>query len=603
MVDHVGDLTGALLELRSWRAFDVDEAGRVLAGSDMSGTVQLVELAPDGRVTPLTALPGPCTGRYLPFERTVVVEHDDRGFENSCLSLLRLDPLPEHPADLADLTPLVGGDEYQHRLLDVLPGRVVYATNRRNGIDFDVIVRNVVTGAEEVVYNAGGYVRQVTVARDGHRVLLTRPGIPPMSDQLVLVDTAITGDERIQPLTRAEEPARYERPQWFGDQVLVSTDLGRDHTGVITMNLSGTERRWLVIDDVDLVGRLAPDGLTLLVVRSEDGADRVLLHDALTGQRRREIALPGTGVVTWPVPDPVFSPGGRYVALSYTAPDTPGDIVLVDISTGTVRTLTDSAGNWSGPALSHPESHRITAADGERIPCFVYRPAEPNGSAVIILHGGPESQAVRSFNPVVQALALAGHTVLVPNVRGSTGYGKRWYSLDDGRRRLDVLGDLAALHDALPSLGCDPKRAALWGGSYGGYLVLAGLAFQPERWAAGVDIAGISSLVTFLENTSGYRRAHREREYGSLARDRDFLHAASPMNRVHEIRAPLLMIHGAQDPRVPLSEAEQLAAALTERGVPCTLLVYEDEGHGLARLPNKLDAYRKALTFLADTLS
>lgn len=598
----MGDHTGALLELRSWRAFDVDEAGRVLAGSDMSGTVQLVELAPDGTATPLTALPGPCTGRYLPFERTVVVEHDDLGFENSRLSLLRLDPLPEHPADLVDLTPLVGDYEHQYRLLDVLPGRVVYATNRRNGVDFDVVVRNVVTGSEEVVYDAGGYVRQVTVARDGRRVLLTRPGIPPMSDQLVLVDGTMPGDDRVRALTRAEEPARYERPQWCGDRVLVSTDVGRDRTGVVTMDLTGNERRWLVTDDVDLVGRLAPDGRTLLVVRSEDGADRVLLYDALTGERRGEIALPGTGVVTWPAPDPVFSPGGRYVALSYTAPDTPGDIVLVDLSTGTARTLTDSAGAWSGPPLSHPESHRIPTADGERVPCFVYRPTEPDGSAVIILHGGPESQAVRSFNPVVQALVATGHTVLVPNVRGSTGYGKRWYSLDDGRRRLDAVGDLAALHDALPSLGCDPARAALWGGSYGGYLVLAGLAFQPERWAAGVDIAGISSLVTFLENTSGYRRAHREREYGSLTHDRDFLHEASPMNRVHEIRAPLMVIHGARDPRVPVSEAEQLAAALTERGVRCDLIVYEDEGHGLARLPNKLDAYRKALAFLADAL-
>ena len=131
------------------------------------------------------------------------------------------------------------------------------------------------------------------------------------------------------------------------------------------------------------------------------------------------------------------------------------------------------------------------------------------------LHGGPELQARQGFDPVVEALAAAGHTVLVPNVRGSTGYGKRWYAADDKRRRMDAVADLAALHAYLPKLGLDQSRAALWGGSYGGYMVLAGLAFQPGLWAADVDIAGIASLVTFLENTSAYRRAYRGRRRSS----------------------------------------------------------------------------------------
>ena len=133
-------------------------------------------------------------------------------------------------------------------------------------------------------------------------------------------------------------------------------------------------------------------------------------------------------------------------------------------------------------------------------------------------------------------------------------------------------------------------------------MVLAGLAFQPGLWAAGVDIVGISSLVTFLENTSPYRRASREREYGSLAEDREFLEQASPLSRIDDIRAPLFVIHGANDPRVPLSEAEQLVAALAANGVSCELRVYPDEGHGLARRVNRLDAYPRALAFLAEHL-
>jgi dipeptidyl aminopeptidase/acylaminoacyl peptidase len=254
--------------------------------------------------------------------------------------------------------------------------------------------------------------------------------------------------------------------------------------------------------------------------------------------------------------------------------------------------------------LSHPESHRVPTLDGEQVPVFVYRPAGGgDGSAVIHIHGGPEGAAMRGWNAVIAGLVAEGHTVVVPNVRGSAAYGRRWYSLDDKALRLDSVADLAAIHAWLPSIGVDQSRVALWGGSYGGYMVLAGVAFQPSLWAAGVDVVGIASLVTFLENTSDYRRAVREREYGTLADDRDFLEKASPLNRVDDIRAPLFVIHGANDPRVPLSEAEQIAEALAKRDIPCQLLVYPDEGHGLAKRHNRLDAYPKAFAFLAEHLA
>jgi dipeptidyl aminopeptidase/acylaminoacyl peptidase len=242
--------------------------------------------------------------------------------------------------------------------------------------------------------------------------------------------------------------------------------------------------------------------------------------------------------------------------------------------------------------------------DGEQIPMFVFRPAgeESRPPVVVLVHGGPEAQAMLSFNPVIQGLVLSGYGVVVPNVRGSTGYGKRYAALDDTTKRLDSVRDLEAVHRSLEGLDFDPRRAVLWGGSYGGYMVLAGLAFQPELWAAGVDIVGISDLVTFLENTSDYRRAHREREYGSLRTDREFLAAASPLRRADAIVAPLFVIHGRNDPRVPVSEAEQLVANLRARSVPCVLAVYDDEGHGLARLPNRLDAYPRAVSFLDHVL-
>ena len=600
-----------LLGARTWRAFDVDDAGRVLAGSDDTGSVQLVELAA-GTATPLTALPGACRGRYLPGERVVVVEHDDGGNERGQLSLLTLEGLAG-PATLDDLAPLVHDPEYVHHLLDVLPGRVVYNTNRRNGVDFDIVMRNVATGVEEVVYDDGGWAQQVAISSDARYAAISLTGSAPMSDELVLVDTMpeIKG-EHLRQLTPPGARGQHDRVSWLGDRwaFVVATDATTDHTRIVRHDLDGGEWRPLVADDEhDLLCWPSPDGRLLLIETNDDGVSRLSLHDAATGERVRQVRLPGDGVVVYPMPDPVWSPNSRYLAISYTDPGVPGDILLLDTAAGgggdaLPVALTASAEQLGGEPLSTPTGHRVGTPDGERVPCLVYPPTASGaanavqGSSVLLIHGGPESQSRLAFNPVVQAMAANGHTVLVPNVRGSTGYGKRWYSADDGRLRLDSVADLAALHAWLPSLGLDPARAALWGGSYGGYMVLAGLAFQPELWAAGVDIVGISSLVTFLQNTSPYRRAAREREYGTLAEDVQFMRDASPLSRVDAIKAPLFVIHGANDPRVPLSEAEQLAAAVSDSGVACELLVYRDEGHGLAKRANRLDAYPKALAFL-----
>jgi protease II len=601
-----------LLAVSVFQAFDADSAGRILAGSDEAGSMQLTEISPDGSAVTLTALPGPCSGRYLPGEHTVVVSHDDGGNERKQLSLLRL-PLPAGPAGLADLEPLVHDPRYMHLLADVSAGRICYLTNRRDGVRFDAVLRDLATGTEETAFASEGGIHEAVASPDGRWLAVGVPSALANSDQILLVDlTQPPGPGRLRALTGAGEHASQERLQWLpgSDGLIASTNRNREFTAIARYSLAAESWTWLITDEErDLAGWLSPDGSLILVERNDDGASELTLHDGATGAPLRDIPLPAAGCVTAiRLPDPRWSPDGRAIAMSIAAADMPGDVLLADAATARVRALTSSARYLGGSAAALPEAHQIPAPDGELVPCLVYRSedaADPGlaESAVLVIHGGPESQAKRDFNPLVQALAAAGHTVLVPNVRGSVGYGKRWYSADDVTLRLESVADLAAIHAYLPKLGVDPARAALYGGSYGGYMVLAGLAFQPELWAAGVDIVGISSLVTFLENTSAYRRAQREREYGSLEHDRDFLLAASPLTRIDAIRAPLFIIHGANDPRVPLSEAEQLHAALTARGQECELLVYPDEGHGLAKRANKMDAYPKALAFLARHLA
>jgi dipeptidyl aminopeptidase/acylaminoacyl peptidase len=606
-----------LLAVTVYEAFDTDSDGRILAGSDATGATQLIEISPDGTVTPLTDLPGACWGRYLAGERAVVVSHDEGGNERHQLSLL---PLPASgslpaPAGPDDLVPLVRDPQYIHHLGDVTPGRVCYFTNRRNGVAFDPVIRDLASGAERTVSLGEASFAEAAVSPDGRWLALTvSSAVTANAEHVVLVDLAgPPGAEEVTAVTPPDAPAMNGQLAWLpgSDALVLTSNLDREFTGVARYRLADGHWSWLAADDTaDLTGYLSPDGEYLLVERNDDGASVVSVHEAARGTHLRDLPLPAAdATITDPrTPSPRWSADSASVTISVTAARLPGDVLQADARTGSVRQLTHSLAGLHGARTAVPERHQVPAPDGESVPCLVYRPApgaDPAlaGSTVLVVHGGPESQAKQGFNPYVQALAAAGHTVLVPNVRGSTGYGKRWYSLDDGAGRLSSVADLAALHAYLPALGADPGRAALWGGSYGGYMVLAGLAFQPELWAAGVDIVGISSLVTFLENTSAYRRAYREREYGTLARDRELLHAVSPLTRIDQIRAALFLIHGANDPRVPLSEAEQIHAALTGRGQECELLVYGDEGHGLAKRANRADATPKAIAFLARHLA
>jgi dipeptidyl aminopeptidase/acylaminoacyl peptidase len=250
------------------------------------------------------------------------------------------------------------------------------------------------------------------------------------------------------------------------------------------------------------------------------------------------------------------------------------------------------------PELITPELQKIASFDGEQITYFLYRPSVDNPPVVVVVHGGPEARFAPRYDPFIIRLVAEGIAVVAPNVRGSAGWGRRFVSLDDRRLRLDSVRDLTAVHASLGERGVDATRVAVMGASYGGYMTLAALAFYPNLWAAGIATVGISSLLTFLENTSPYRRRVREVEYGFLETDRDFLIEASPMTHVDEIRAPLMLVHGANDPRVPVGEARQLHESLLSRGIATELLIYDDEGHGLAKRANRLDASPRMLDFL-----
>jgi dipeptidyl aminopeptidase/acylaminoacyl peptidase len=305
----------------------------------------------------------------------------------------------------------------------------------------------------------------------------------------------------------------------------------------------------------------------------------------------------------------VFSPDGTRLAFSFTSATRTANVFVWDLATDRIRAVTRSShggvpvASFVAPELIHYATFDEAAPGHPRqIPAWFYTPAQASDVpllVVVLVHGGPEGQARTGFHFLVQYLVRHGYAVLMPNVRGSTGYGKAYSHLDDVEKRMDSVADLAhAVHWLRAQPGIDGGRLVVYGGSYGGFMVLAALTAYPELWAAGVDIVGISNLATFLENTSEYRRGHREAEYGSLARDRAFLERIAPINHVERIAAPLMVIHGANDPRVPLSEAEQLVKALEARNVPVEFLAFDDEGHGIVKLKNKQVAYPAIVAFL-----
>ncbi|HEX2901876.1 MAG TPA: alpha/beta fold hydrolase [Jatrophihabitans sp.] len=586
-----------LLQLRRTQLLDLDAEGRILVGHDETGSSQLYEISPDGRWRQLTDLGEPCTGRYLPGQRTVVLSADTGGTEREQLSLLDL-----AGDGVLQPVPVVHDPAFIHTLLDVGPDRIVYATNRRDGIEFDIIERTVSTGAERVLFDGGGYFSSAAASPDGRWVLLSRMTLLPASTELLLVDTR-TGE--VRSITDPAVPGTWANPQWLADSsgVLASADTTTDLFSLYRFDLaSGGWSPFRAADGANLFGWPSPDGDRLALVTTTDGYDQLTI---VTGEQELALATPQPGVLT-SRSDLRWSPDGSQLGVTFSCPSQPPEAYTwSSVTTGTSELVRRSSSNPDGATagLSGWQSHQVPAPDGELIPVYVARPAEPTGSVVFIIHGGPEAAQVPTWSPIAAALTQGGHTVVLPNVRGSSGYGRRWVSLDDVAKRLDSVADLVAIRDWLPSLGVDQHRIALYGGSYGGYMVLAGLAFHPGLWAAGVDIVGVSSLVTFLQNTSGYRRAYREREYGRLVEDREVLDAASPFNRIDRIQVPLFVIHGANDPRVPLSEAEQVVAAVRATGAECPFLVYQDEGHGLAKRVNQLDAYPQALAFLDRVLS
>jgi dipeptidyl aminopeptidase/acylaminoacyl peptidase len=568
---------------------------RLAFRSNESGNTQLWELDLEmGTVSQRTEGERVMFAEYAPVGSALIFGKDHGGDER-CQFFLR-------PDDGAEIVPLTNNPEVIHNWggWSFDGSAIAYSSNERDAAYFDIYVRHMPDGEPRRVLQHDGNNYVVAWSTDGERLIVSRP-TSLMNNDLYLVP--LDGSEP-RLLTRHDGEARFSAVYWRPglDQLVLTTDLERDRMRLVTMDIASgalevlAEPEWSVE-----AARLSLDGRLLAWRTNEDGYSKLRIRDLEKG-RDLEIPTLPRGVLS----ETCWSPDGRRYAFSLSRHDQNSDIWLLDLESADINRLTHSSlAGLDTATFVQPDLVHFSSFDGLNVPAFLYRPRNvPEPLPVIVsVHGGPESQERPSFNAVFQYFVQRGFAVLAPNVRGSTGYGRAYTHLDDIELRMDSVADLRAAWQWLVESGAGrPEAIAIMGGSYGGFMVLAALVNQPDLWAAGVDIVGIANFVTFLENTGAYRRKLREAEYGSLENNRDFLERISPIYGIDHIRAPLMVIHGANDPRVPIGEAEQIVDGLKARGAPVTYMRFEDEGHGLVKLENRLVAYPAIAEFLEGVL-
>jgi dipeptidyl aminopeptidase/acylaminoacyl peptidase len=453
--------------------------------------------------------------------------------------------------------------------------RIAYASTARNGKDRDIRVMDPLDPATDkvVAENVGGGWGVSDWSPDDRQLVLTE-GLSVNESRIHLLDLRTGVRTRLLP--KADERTTYRAVAFTtdGKGLYLLSNSGSEFNRLCLYDLASGRLKTLTADiPWDVSGtEMSDDGAYLAFTTNENGASKAYILTTATGKYApvRDLPMGQVGGLRW-------TTDGSTLGLTLSSHASTSDVYAYERTTGKLTRWTESElGGMDGSALQAPELITWPSFDKLPISGYLYRPpARFTGKrpVIIAIHGGPEGQARPSFSSTNQLwLDKLGAAVIWPNVRGSSGYGKHYMALDNGRKREDSVRDIGALLDWIatqPDL--DASRVAVQGGSYGGYMVLASAVHYSDRLKAAVDVVGISNFVTFLENTQEYRRDLRRAEYGD-ERDpemRAFLEAIAPLKHVEKINVPMLVVQGENDPRVPVSEAVQIVEALRARGQRC----------------------------------
>lgn len=580
------------LRSAGFRGWAPDGKG-ILIQTRFGNTSQLHRVyEPGGRREQVTFFDEPADGRFLPEadDGTLLLTMATGG--NEQYQVLVTDP------DDGSATLLTNGQS--RNLLGPVRHDGLYAlisSNERNGKDTDIYIADPHQPGEKTIIleTDGEYWVPESWSRDGSKVLI-RHYISINECHAAVLEVATGKKTPIPSPAEGKTASGRLRFSNDGNHAYVSCDAVSEFRQLARVDLATMEFTWLSQDipwDVESIavarpGQLLPTERMVAFTTNEDGASGLYL---LLGDDVRRLNVP-MGIVS----SLRFAPEGTRLGFTLSRPDAPSDVYSLSLVDGELTRWTYSeTGGLDTSSFVEPSIVRFPTFDDREIPAFYFRPngaTEKSPAPVVInIHGGPESQARPSLDPLTQFyLAELGIAVLRPNVRGSNGYGKSYLLLDNGVKREDSVKDIGALLDwidAQPEL--DSSRVAVYGGSYGGYMVLSSLTHYSDRLRCGIDIVGIASFKTFLENTSAYRRDLRRAEYGDERTPRmaDFFAKIDPIHNAHRINTSLLVAHGKNDPRVPFSEAEQIAPKVRSNGQTVWTAYADNEGHGFARKENR----------------
>jgi dipeptidyl aminopeptidase/acylaminoacyl peptidase len=534
--------------------------------------------------------------------RSLVVQRDRSGEENPGLYLLSVEggalvPI-QHLPKVQTMLDLVSDDG----------ASLYYRANDRAPDSYALYRYDLRTGAKELVFGEPGIwsIADERASKAGRTLLLEKAVGSNMSEfyELDLATKALT--PRIGIGEREDYRARYGA----GGELLVLTPKLGEYRRLYRLGEKGLEPVTPELSHDVSDFELDPARKRILYTVNEGGYTRAFALDAATKQ---PLALPKL-------------PSADHVAFGTSTYDGKRTTLTIDPGTSPARSYVldwgaSSLAQWHSPSTPEIDVSRFArvtlesypARDGTKIPMFVRRPegcasrtAASSGAeqgpcpVVVSFHGGPEGQSVAGFSVRAQLFVDAGFVYAEPNVRGSEGYGRSWLHADDGPKRLDVLTDIEDAARFVRSqwvVGDKAPKVGVYGGSYGGYSTLAAMTIFAGAYDAGVSVVGISSITTFLKNTAPYRRALRISEYGDPEKDAEALERLSPIRFVDRVSAPLLLVQGATDPRVPVGEATQFYDAMKAKGLPGELIIFPDEGHGMRKRPNQVLAMGHTIRF------
>ena len=474
-------------------------------------------------------------------------------------------------------------------------------TNERDPKYFDLYKYDAKTYARTMVYKNETGQTVSAISRDGRWLALDKPNTTSDSDvYLYNVET-----REIKHISPHQGTASYSAEDFDPDskRLLFTTNDGGEFTRIRAYDLATGAVTDVEKADWDIAGTgYSRNGRHRISYVNEDGSIRLRVIEAGAG---KPVALPK--ISGGEIRGAVFSPSANLMAFYVNGDRSPNNLYVHDFRTKKTTQLTRSLSPEIDPNdLVEAEVVRFKSFDGTVMPSIFYKPKGASNlnkvPAVVYVHGGPGGQTMRGYSAQIQYLVNHGYAVLGINNRGSSGYGKTFFTADDRKHGMEPLWDCVEAKTWLASLGwVDPERIGIMGGSYGGYMTLAAMAFRPEAFKVGIDIFGVSNWIRTLESIPPYWEAQRKALYdeiGDPVKDKEFLTATSPLFHAANIRKPLMVIQGANDPRVIKPESDEIVEAVKKNNVEVEYIVFPDEGHGFSKKKNQAEASAKILMFL-----